>query len=120
MAYGIELQGLTKLPLSPSDAAKIASHLMLQEEWSDPINRALALYACCAYVEKPVPEPWRQPDPEEDPKAETVSRRAVSTDPHPGAVMAQTSRMLFRNSGDQVMQMVDGLIVVMRWRSVEQ
>ncbi|XP_043188456.1 uncharacterized protein LOC122363351 [Amphibalanus amphitrite] len=53
------------------DAAKIATHLMLQEEWSDPINRALALYSCCAYVENPVPEPWRQPDPEEDPKAET-------------------------------------------------
>ena len=62
----------------PADAAKIATHLMLQEEWGDPINRALALYLCCAYVENPVPEPWRQPDPEEDPKAETVRRPAAA------------------------------------------
>ena len=59
------------------DAAKIASQLMLQEEWSDPISRALALYSCYAYIENPAPEPWREPDPVEDPKAETVSGQSV-------------------------------------------
>lgn len=53
------------------DAAKIATHLMLQEEWDDPINRALALYSCYAYIASPGSEPWREPEPEEDPKAET-------------------------------------------------
>ncbi|XP_037081909.1 uncharacterized protein LOC119102588 [Pollicipes pollicipes] len=53
------------------DAAKIATHLMLQEDWDNPISKTLALHCCYAYVQNPVPEPWQEPEPEEDPNAET-------------------------------------------------
>jgi len=48
------------------DAAKIATHLMLQEDWQNPISRALALYSCYAYIQQPTPEPWQKPEPAED------------------------------------------------------
>lgn len=45
---------------------------MLQEDWTHPISRPLALLSCYSYLLKPVPEPWREPDPVEDEDEETV------------------------------------------------
>lgn len=36
-------------------AAKVATFLMLQEKFDDPINRVLSLYACYKYLEDPQP-----------------------------------------------------------------
>ncbi|XP_013784998.1 28S ribosomal protein S27, mitochondrial-like [Limulus polyphemus] len=40
------------------DAAKIASLMMLQEDFNHPISCILALYSCHMYLRDPQPEPW--------------------------------------------------------------
>lgn len=67
-------------------AAKVATFLMLQENFENPLNRTLSLYACYKYLEDPQPfeEIFKQPEPEEipeatpivvDPKAKKVKRK---------------------------------------------
>ncbi|XP_076370412.1 uncharacterized protein LOC143256706 isoform X2 [Tachypleus tridentatus] len=40
------------------DATKIASLMMLQEDFNHPISCMLALYSCHMYLRDPQPEPW--------------------------------------------------------------
>lgn len=58
-----------------ASAAKVAVLLMLQEDSSNEICNALALYSCHKYLENP--ETWKapEPEPEEDPKGEEIKVR---------------------------------------------
>ncbi|XP_043266698.1 uncharacterized protein [Venturia canescens] len=58
-----------------ASAARVAVLLMLQEDSSNPISNALALYSCLKYLENP--ESWKapEPEPEEDPKGEEIKVR---------------------------------------------
>lgn len=49
-------------------AAKVATYLMLQEEFEHPISNSLALYSCHKYLENP--DAWQEEDPEEIKKRE--------------------------------------------------
>nr|CAG4650136.1 EOG090X05Q1 [Sida crystallina] len=49
------------------DAVKVATQMMLQEEFEHPIANCMALYSCYAYLKRPQPEVW---DPQPQPKPE--------------------------------------------------
>lgn len=63
-------------------AAKVATFLMLQETFENPINRTLSLYACYKYLEDPQPfeDMFKEPEPELDSEIEK-SNRESATDP---------------------------------------
>lgn len=61
-------------------AAKVATFLMLQESFENPINRTLSLYACYKYLEDPQPfeDLFKEPEPETDPEAENAKQEAAA------------------------------------------
>lgn len=79
MNYGVFLDYYTAIMLmnrfllekNHRDAARVASNLMLQEEWNHPIAVSMALLSCVEYDITRQPEPWNTlPQPEDD--GETV------------------------------------------------
>lgn len=65
-------------------AAKVATFLMLQESFENPINRTLSLYACYKYLEDPQPfaDMFIEPEPEIDLEAaEKAKQEAAAPDP---------------------------------------
>lgn len=63
-------------------AAKVATFMMLQESFENPLNRAMSLYACYKYLEDPQPfeDIFKEPEPEIDP-IEEAKAAATTTDP---------------------------------------
>jgi len=47
------------------DAAKVASLLMLEEDFGSPTSCSLAMVSCLKYIQNPTPEPWDSPAKEE-------------------------------------------------------
>lgn len=45
------------------DAARVATLMMLQEDFSHPLSKHLALYSCLSYIQNPLPEVWKPPPP---------------------------------------------------------
>ncbi|GAB6019006.1 hypothetical protein CHUAL_000639 [Chamberlinius hualienensis] len=50
------------------DATKVATLMMLQEDFDHPIARHLALYACLSYLRQPSPDEWKLEPPPPPPK----------------------------------------------------
>lgn len=68
-----------------SSAAKVATYMMLQEEFEHPISNSLALYSCHKYLENP--DTWQEEDPEvlkkqEEPKEEIKVRVRYLDNPY--------------------------------------
>jgi small subunit ribosomal protein S27 len=66
-----------------ASAAKVASFMMLQEEFENPISNALAIYSCHNYLKNP--DTWIENDPEtliEKPKEEIKIRVKYLRNPY--------------------------------------